>query len=177
MRRILLVSVFIAGCGDSLGVEKAAVPDVECTFPFGVEPACSYKDGEHDIRVVLKTKRLAEDEVALIQAHVVFDGKPHALRLSPDVSMMAGSIGIVSFADINFDNIPDIAVSTSFGIANQYFDYWTYDPTGKSYNATGNYPKLTAHRVSKTLRATVKLDAAHYEQRKYSWKDGKLTRE
>ena len=47
---------------------------------------------------------------------MVADGKQHLLSLSPDVSMTPGDIGIVSFTDINFDDVPDLAISASFGV-------------------------------------------------------------
>ena len=148
----------------------------ECTFQFGAEAVCSYQAGKHAVKTSLVTKTLADDEMALIQANVVFDGKQHTLSISPDVSMITRDIGIISFADINFDNIPDIAVSTSFGVANQYFDYWVYDPKNGNYNSIGNYPKLSTNPADKTLTATIKLDAATYQPQKYFWEGGKLIR-
>jgi len=176
MRKLLFASILIAGCSESAGIEPANTSSTECTFQFGAEAVCSYKAGKHVVKASLVTKKLADDEIALIQANVVFDGKHHALSISPDISMIAGDIGIISFADINFDNIPDIAVSTSFGVANQYFDYWAYDPKSGNYNSIGNYPKLSTNPTDKTLTANIKLDAATYQPQKYSWDGGKLIR-
>ena len=176
MRWILALSIIIVGITDSLSAGDANSQGLECVFQFSAEPVCSYRSGKHDVVVKLQTKKLAEDELVLVRAHVVYNGRSHVLPLSPEVSMVAGNVGVVSFADINFDNVPDLAVSTSFGIANQYFDYWTYDPIGNSYITTGNYPKLAPRRADKTLSATVKLDAANHEQQTYSWMTGRLIR-
>lgn len=176
MKRLLFAVVLTTGCGASGGAQPVKPADVECTFQFSTEPVCSYNAGNHFVKVTLVTKKLADDERVLTQAKVASQGKQHVLSMSPDVSMMAGDIGIVSFVDINFDNIPDVAVSTSFGLANQYFDYWTYDPKAKQYVSVGNHPKLNPNSIDKTLAATIKLDATTYQQQKYSWEGGKLVR-
>jgi len=174
MRRLVLASLFIAGCNESVGFEPANNTAIECTFQFNAEPVCLYESGKHSVKVLLVTKQLADDELVLVQAKVTFDGKQHTITISPDVSMIKGDIGIISFADINFDSIPDVAVSTSFGVANQYFDYWTYDPKTKNYHSIGNYPKLSVNPADKTLTASVKLSAASYQKQKYFWDEGKL---
>lgn len=174
MKRLLFTAVFTAGCSAFAGTESTNVSDVDCAFQFGAEPVCSYKIGKYFIQVSLTMQRLADDERVLVRASVNSQGRQHTLSMSPDVSMMLGDIGIVSFADINFDDIPDIAISTSFGVANQYFDYWTYDPRSKSYVSIGNYPKLDPNPADQTLTATVKVDAVTYQQHKYSWDGGKL---
>ena len=172
MRIFMLASIFIAGCSESIGLEPTKNSDTECTFQFNAEPACSYKADRYSVKVSLITKPLVDDEIALTTAKVTFDGHQHALVISPDVSMIKGDIGIISFSDINFDNIPDIAVSTSFGVANQYFYYWIYDPKNKNYQMIGNYPKLSPNSIDKTLSASVKQNAANYETQKFFW-DGK----
>ena len=174
MRRIILATIFIAGCSESIGVEPVKNSAIECTFQFSAEPACTYSLDKSSVNVSIATKKLADDEIALNTVNVTFDGKHHVLDISPDVSMIKGDIGTISFADINFDNIPDIAVSTSFGVANQYFDYWVYDQKIKGYRSIGNYPKLNPNPADKTLSASVKQSAAAYQKLKYSWDGGKL---
>lgn len=178
MRRLVLASTlaFVSGCSESAGLQPHA-SNVNCTFRFNPEPVCSFKADQHAIEVKIITKNLADTEIALIQAKVVTNGKHDIVSISPDVSMNAGDIGIVSFADINFDNIPDIAISTSFGVANQYFDYWTYDPGSKKYTSVGNHPRLNPNPADKTLTANVKLNAATYQSQKYVWDRGKLIRQ
>ena len=174
MRLLILASLLIAGCSESMGLGSVKNTDVECTFQFSTEPVCSYTKDRYNIKVSLTTKKSADDEIALTNAKVNLNGKRHTLTVSPDTTMMQGNIGIISFADINFDGIPDIAVSTSFGLANQYFDYWVYDPKTKRYHSVGNYPKLIANPVDKILSVSVKASAASYQTMKYFWDGDKL---
>lgn len=176
MRKIILASFFVVACNQSTGIELVRVPDIECVFHFSVEPICLYKTDKDTIRVTLLTKKLAENEIALTHVQIFLDGKKHTFSISSDVSMVEGDIGIISFADINFDHFPDIAVSTSFSVANQYFDYWVFDPKNGKYHLVGNYPKLSMNSNDKTLKANVKLNAANYQLHKYSWNGNKLTR-
>lgn len=164
----------MAGCGESIGLEPVKDSKIECTFQYSPEPVCAYTQDKYSVKVSLTTKTLADDEMALIKANVTLAGKQQALSISPDVSMIKGDIGIISFADINFDSMPDIAVSTSFGLANQYFDYWVYDQKAQAYHSIGNYPKLNANPADKTLSASVKQSAASYQTLKYSWDGYKL---
>jgi hypothetical protein len=174
MRKILLAAVSIMVCGECPGLEPGTNSAIECTFQFSVEPVCSYRAGKVSVDVSLATMKLADDEVALTTANVTFEGRHYALSVSPDVSMLKGDVGIVSFADVNFDGIPDIAVSTSFGVANQYFDYWVYDRKSNGYRSVGNYPKLSANPVDKTLSARVKRSAADYQTLRYFWQGDRL---
>lgn len=178
MGRLIVAIAFIfnTSCTDAAEVQSATGSDIECSFQLGTDPVCSYKTDKDAIQVSLATKKISDTEIALVKAHVTFDGKRQTLVVSPDVTMTAGDIGVVSFADINFDNLPDIAISTSFGIANQYFDYWASDAKLKTYKPIGNYPKLSADRANKILTANVKLNAAAYEVQSYSWEKGKLLR-
>ena len=178
MRRLIVAITFIfnTSCTDAAEVQSATGSDIECSFQFGTEPVCSYKTDKHAIQVSVATKKISDTEIALVQAHVTFGGKRQTLAVSPDVAMTDGDIGVVSFADINFDNLPDVAISTSLGVANQYFDYRTYDPKLQTYKPIGNYPKLNADRAKKTLTANVKLSAAAYEAQSYAWEKGKLVR-
>ena len=174
MRSFIFASLLITGCSESVGLEPAKNSDIECPFQFSPEPVCSYKTDKYSVKVSLTTKQLANDEIALTHAKVTFNEQQHVLVLSPDVSMVKDDIGIISLADINFDNLPDIAVSTSFGVANQYFDYWVYDPKDKNYRSIGNYPKLSANPTNKSLSANVKQNAATYLTQKFFWDGGKL---
>lgn len=56
--------------------------------------------------------------------------------------MLKADRGHISFADINFDAAPDIAITTSFGLANLYMDYWVFDPVNKRYDYIGNLCEL-----------------------------------
>lgn len=176
MRRLIVAITFIfnTSCTDAAEIQSATGSDIECAFQFVTETSCSHKTDKHAIQVSLATKKISDVEIALVQAHVTFDGTQHSLVVSPDVTMTAGDVGVVSFTDMNFDNFPDVAISTSFGVANRYFDYWTYDAKLKTHKPIGNYPKLSANRAKKALTANVKLNAAAYEAQRYAWEQGKL---
>jgi hypothetical protein len=172
----MLASICLAACTNAVGVVPLTNADTECLFKFNAKPVCTYQYNKHTISILLVTKPIAENEIELTQVTIDADGKKTTHNLSPETSMIDGDTGIVMFDDINFDGIPDLAVSTSFGVANQYFDYWVRDTSSDEYKSVGNLPKLTINKVNKTLEATVKLNAANYEKQIYSWQGSKLVR-
>lgn len=176
MRMFIIASICLAACTSAAGVEPFKNMDTECIFKFDAKPACTYKMDKYAITVSVVTKSIAENEIELTQASISYDGKKQILDISPDVSMMDGATGIVQFDDINFDGMPDLAISTSFGVANQYFDYWVHDREGDEYKFVGNFPKFTINKINKMLEATVKLNATSYEKQIYRWQGIKLIR-
>jgi hypothetical protein len=70
--------------------------------------------------------------------------------------------------------MPDLAVSTSFGTANQYLDYWIYDPAAKEYASVGNFPRLVPDPATKTLKADVRMNAASHATQVYAVAGNKL---
>ena len=169
MRVLLLASMCLVACTGADGIESASKVGTECLFKFEQTPVCTYKDTDHSISVTLVTKKIADDELALVQANIVTNGIKQTVKIADDTSMMQGNIGTVLFDDINFDGIPDLAIATSFGVANQYFDYWVYDKNNKTYLATGNYSKLKIDAATKKLSAQVKISAAGYEAQVFTW--------
>lgn len=145
----------------------ANAANTECVFEFSAAPACSYVEGPLSIQLSLAATRIADNEIELTQADVALEGKRHQLKLSADTSMTEGNKGSVLFDDISFDGMPDLAVSTSFGTANQYLDYWIYDPVAKEYASVGNFPRLVPDPTTKTLKADVRMNAASHETQVY----------
>jgi len=174
MRIALVGMVLLSSCGSSIGVENKAAKVEDCYFEQSTAPICVFNVGKNAIRVLLKTMPLSDDEIALTDARVSDNGKEYTLKLSPDVSMIKGDTGIISITDVNFDGHTDMAISTSFGVANQYFDYWIFDAKKSSYQKVGNYPKFQIDTSTKTLRTSIKLNAAQYETKKYYWVGDKL---
>ena len=74
-----------------------------------------------------------------------------------------------------FDSVPDIAITTSFGLADLYIDYLVYDTIKKKYSYVGNFTQFNIHN-NKILSNVVKISAAKYKNMVYSWKGFKLTR-
>ncbi len=58
-------------------------------------------------------------------------------------------------------------MTTSFGLANLYMDYWVFDPVNKQYAYIGNLCELKINSKDKTLSNVVKVNAAEYENNIY----------
>ncbi|MBI3562935.1 MAG: hypothetical protein HY080_14590 [Gammaproteobacteria bacterium] len=170
MRLVLTIMLFACGCSLAIGSGPDPAADPECLFKFSAEPTCAYKSGTTDIQVSIVTEALKKNKISLKEANVTIDGMPQKLILSPDVRMFARNIGTILFADINFDGMPDLAISTSFGLANEYFDYWVYDAKLQQYQKIGNYPRFKLNPKTKILSTVVKDGAATYIKQKYRWK-------
>ena len=146
----------------------------DCVFKFGEDTDCKVKSKDVDISVKTKMQKISDDEFSLNALAVTNNGKISTLHVTPDTSIFEGDSGHISFTDINFDSFPDIAVSTSFGTANIYMDYWIYLPDQQKYVSVGNFPKLTVDPANKVLSATVKIDAAKYENNSWKWQESNL---
>jgi hypothetical protein len=164
-----LTTVALLGCSEIAG---SASGGAECNFDYSNLQVCT----QSDYKVVIQSHRLAVDEIQLQALQANYRGKQQLLDISDDTSMLEGDKGIILFEDINFDGIPDLAVSTSFGLANLYMDYWTFDKEKDQFVKVGNYARFTLHPSDKSLSNTVKTDAATYQENTYTWKSGKLVR-
>jgi len=127
--------------------------------------------------VLLNTEPLAADEKILKSLQLVYKGSTHSLSVSKDTHMLEGDKGYISFADINFDGLADIAITTSFGLGNLYLDYWVYDSVNNQYNFLGNFSKFTLSPADKTLSNVVKLNAVNYENYTYHWQGLSLVKQ
>ncbi len=154
--------------------KSAVKSDVECEFSFDNLHACSYKDEQHNLQVAILTEEVADDE-KLLTALVVTSGTvKKELSITPETSILDGDIGFISFADINFDSIPDLAITTSFGTPNLYFDYWIYNALKNEYIAVGNHPQFVLNSQTKTLTTTIKNSAADYKSQEWHWVNNEL---
>lgn len=165
----VLATVALLGCSEMVSSAESAT---ECEFDYGNLSSCAYGD----YKVTIQSGRLAADEIQLKSILVSYRGKQQALEMSPDTSMLDGDKGVVLFDDINFDGIPDVAISTSFGLANQYMDYWVFDKEKDQFSRVGNYVRFALHPSDKSLSNTVKDDAATYQDNTYFWRSGKLVK-
>ena len=70
----------------------------------------------------------------------------------------------------------DIALTTSFGLANLYLDYWVYNTDTNKYIYIGNKVKLNINSKTRTLSNTVKVSASRYDKNTYVWEGFKLVK-
>lgn len=177
MKFTIIFSTFfsIASCDAAPQLTNhSAVSPVECAFSFENLNDCKFKTTAHELSIKLNTIKISSDELSINSLTVRFADITVNLSLTPGTTIIGRDVGYISFADINFDSIPDLAITTSFGTANLYLDYWIYNATQKNYTFVGNFPKLNPERNSKTLKATIKIDAAHYEKKIWVWKNDVL---
>lgn len=87
-----------------------------CNLSFEKLGPCVYKN----IDVNVFVERVSSDEALIKELIVVNQGKTFTLEVTEDTTMLKADRGHISFADINFDAAPDIAITTSFGLANLY---------------------------------------------------------
>lgn len=172
------ICCFVAACSAAEPPETSARNrSIECEFSFHELDSCGYQSKDTEIKVQIKTAAIEEDELGLMALSVENNRKKFALNISPDTTLLEGDIGFISFADINFDNTADLAITTSFGVANLYFDYWVYQPEKAEYVYIGNMPKLTLDPATKTVTTKIKLNAASYEKNIFIWKGGALIKQ
>jgi len=135
-----------------------------------MEKPCKYKK----LVANLIVEDIASDEKSLKELNIDYKGEKHRLTISDDVSMLKGDRGYISFEDINFDGVADIALTTSFGLANLYLDYWVYNANLNKYIYIGNHAKFDINYKNHSLSNTAKVSAAKYDKKIYTWKDFNL---
>jgi len=82
--------------------------------------------------------------------------------------------GYIKNKDINFDGHADIAITTSFGTPNLYFDYWVYDTKEEGFIYVGNYGDFDIDIDKKILLTNEKINAANYKKSSYQWQGNTL---
>ena len=170
MKIFPIVLILLSAAGSLAGDSTTDNLDVACLFEMNSHAICTHGD----MRVSMRFIKVADDESKLISIEVAYLGKKHYLRVSPDTTLTRGEQGLISFEDINFDNFPDIAVSTSFGVANLYMDYWIFNRENNNFLRIGNYSRFSLDPKNKTLSNTVKISAKRYKKNTYSWHGSKL---
>lgn len=171
MKILIIIFMFVvSGCTDATETKKATAKSEICEISFKKLGPCVYAD----IKVNLAFKKVATDEKILQRLDVEKNGKTFSMNISKDTSILDGDKGYISFADINFDSIPDISITTSFGLANLYMDYWVYDSANKAYSYIGNFSSFKINNKNKTLSNVVKSSAAEYINTTYTWNGLKL---
>lgn len=162
----------ISGCSDATEDKEPILNSETCDIFFKITGPCVYKN----ITVNVAVKKIASDEKLLQRLNIVNQDNKYTLNITKDTSILKGDRGYISFADINFDAAPDIAITTSFGLANLYIDYWVYDTIKKKYAYLGNFSEFKINNKDKTLSNIVKISAAKYKNTIYTWQGFKLVK-
>jgi len=170
---ILCFLLFVNAC-DAQPKQQATAPKTECEFSFKELNTCNFKTSTYEVKATIESEIVAEDEKIIKKIITELNDVEQILPVSPDTSLLDGDIGYISFADINFDKVPDLAITTSFGTPNLYLDYWVYDTKQKKYISVGNYPKFTINEQKKILSAKIKSDAATYQNIEWHWNNNAL---
>ena len=164
-RIILVISIFLIA-----NLAYAELLKKDCAILFAKNNVCQLKG----LDVELISEKIADDEIKLTTLKVIHKGVEQLLSITKDTTFIDGDKGVILFQDINFDSYPDLAVSTSFGVANNYMDYWVYDLASNKYTYAGNHVRFEINNNEKTVSNTVKLNAAKYINNVYKWDGIKL---
>lgn len=146
----------------------------DCYFNSDLSTPCTFSLFNKPASIQIQGVKQSNEEVLLKTVLIQINETKQELSLSEATIMFTGDTGYMIFDDINFDGFPDLGISTSFGIANHYFDYWVFNVEEKKFNKIGNYPRFTLHPEQKTLSYSVKINAAEYQEKSYQWRDGSL---
>ena len=165
MRIPLLIFLLITGCSNASELNDNTTKSQRCEITFTSQTPCSY----NGVSVKLHAETLGIDEKSLQSLEVFSNSTNQTLEISPDTSLIEGDKGYISLSDINFDEIPDIAITTSFGVANLYLDYWVFDTDKKQYVFIGNYGELKLDLKNQMLSNVIKINAASYQNNYYVW--------
>jgi|GEM_PF-963501 len=174
-KKLFALSLLLANACDAQPKQnQSTAAQTECEFSFKEIKTCTYNTSAYDIKVSIESEIVAEDEKTIIKIITNVNDVEQILPVSADTSILDGDLGYISFADINFDKVLDLALTTSSGTPNLYLDYWIYDVKQKKYISVGNYPKFTINENKKTLSATIKSNAETYQNIEWHWNNNKL---
>ena len=166
----LLSFLFLQAC---IAQEENSKNDI-CEFSFDEMMPCTFYNNNIEITTAIKATDIAEDEKLVDQLEVHMGKTKQTLKITENTSLLAGDIGFISCADINFDNQPDLAITTSFGTPNLYLDYWVFNLATQKYEYVGNYSEFTLDTKNKTITTTVKDNAESYTTTKWYWQGTEL---
>ena len=166
---LTILIIIFSGCSQATEKNHDLESEI-CDIYFQITKPCKYKKLVADLVV----EDIASDEKSLKKLNIDYKGEKYKLIISDDVSMLKGDKGYISFEDINFDGVADIALTTSFGLANLYLDYWVYNTDLNKYIYIGNHAKFDINYKNHSLSNTVKVSAAKYDKKTYIWKDFNL---
>jgi hypothetical protein len=171
---IIIGFVFVSACEAQPKKSNITEASVECNFSFENLDQCVYKSQLYEVTVNVASENIADDEKLITSLSVKTNNLHQVLTISHDTTILDGDLGYISFSDINFDGVPDLAITTSFGAPNLYLDYWVFNVQQEKYVSVGNYPQLIINEQKKTLKTTVKNNAENYRTKEWHWRQDKL---
>ncbi len=169
---VFICVLLLSGCLNASQKNEKLARSV-CEFDFTFTGECDYRQ----INIKFNTSNIAADEKLIKSLLVTVNSKKIELDVLADTVLFSSDVGHVSFEDINFDGLPDIAITTSFGTANLYLDYWVYVKKENTFKRVGNFSRFVVDENTKILRNTVKINAAEYQNNVYRWRHGELVKE
>ncbi|WP_460051902.1 XAC2610-related protein [Sessilibacter sp. MAH2] len=146
----------------------AATSGYKCELTIGDANGCTFNSENSSINLSLNLNPVGSHEQLIESISVTQESETHTLIGSPEISVFNDDILIMQYRDINFDGRLDLAVSTSFGTPNLYFDYWL-NSEANGFIFLGNYPAFKIDSETQTLLSKVKINAANYEQQVWHW--------
>lgn len=152
--------------------DAANTTGLKCHFSYSDNGVCEFDQS----KVSLLLEPIADDEKLITGIIVERNNKTHQLKLAEETILLTGDMGVILSDDINFDGFEDLAISTSFGLANLYLDYWIFDAQSQVYKYVGNYSKFSLDIKSKTVSSRVKHNAAKVELHHYRWHGNNLVK-
>ena len=175
MKKFILLSILLASVCFAQSKETPLTDArAECQFSFEKLAQCFYRIPNYTITADIESENIANDEKSLKKIYISTNGNQQTLEVSKDTNILSGDIGYISFTDINFDKVPDLAITTSFGTPNLYLDYWIFDSKEQKYLAVGNHPKFDINKQKKTLNAKIKDSADNYQNIEWHWNNNTL---
>ena len=136
----------ISAQADSIGAAGRFVANCEpCSIRVlpGAEP--------FELRFILDSTGIGHQERMLRRVVVSRVDRPARQQGLSGTAFPVASVSDSFFViarDFNADRISDLAVMTSQGVANAYFDYWVFRPTADSFAFIGNLPFLAVDSAS-----------------------------
>lgn len=144
--------------------------DTVCEFTHtGFIAPCQFVLNNTQATAALSMGQNAYQEQVITHITITAAGLSQNLPVSADTTLHEQATGIVFMPDINADGHPDLALMTSYGTPNSYYDYWLFLPRTGKFQFTGNFPKLEKSAEGNYWQADVKLDAVHTEKQCFYW--------
>lgn len=173
MKYLILISVLLfTGCTNASDKQVVVQQSTHCEISFNALGPCSF----NGVRVKLISEKIAKDEKGIVRLDVQHQGVSLSVKPADRISMLDGDKGYIDFSDINFDGVADLAITSSFGLANLYLEYWVFDNAARQYVYIGNHAVFEIDSENKALKNQIRVNAATYESSIFNWKGKALVK-